>query len=87
MKYVPMLADVVEGDLVITSGLDRIYPAGLVVGRVRQVKLGSGVSKETIYPSTEALTAGTESAMSTSNASQLSRSGLAESRASSRIRS
>jgi rod shape-determining protein MreC len=46
MKYVPMLADVVEGDLVITSGLDRIYPAGLVVGRVRQVKLGSGVSKE-----------------------------------------
>ena len=46
MKYVPMLADVVEGDLVITSGLDRIYPAGLVVGRVRQVKLGTGVSKE-----------------------------------------
>jgi rod shape-determining protein MreC len=46
MKYVPMLADVVEGDLVITSGLDRIYPAGLVVGRVRLVKLGSGVSKE-----------------------------------------
>jgi len=46
MKYVPMLADVVEGDLVIASGLDRIYPPGLVVGRVRQVKLGSGVSKE-----------------------------------------
>jgi rod shape-determining protein MreC len=46
MKYVPMLADVVEADLVITSGLDRMYPPGLVVGRVRQVKLGSGVSKE-----------------------------------------
>jgi rod shape-determining protein MreC len=46
MKYVPMLADVVEGDLVITSGLDRIYPAGLVVGRVRQVRLGSGLFKE-----------------------------------------
>lgn len=46
MKYVPMLADVVAGDLVITSGLDRIYPAGLVVGRVRQVRLGAGVSKE-----------------------------------------
>jgi rod shape-determining protein MreC len=46
MKYVPMLADVVEGDLVITSGLDRIYPPGLVVGRVRQVKLGSGLFKE-----------------------------------------
>jgi rod shape-determining protein MreC len=46
MKYVPMLADVVEGDLVITSGLDRIYPPGLVVGRVRQVKLGSGLFKD-----------------------------------------
>ena len=53
MKYVPMLADVVEGDLVITSGLDRIYPAGLVVGRVRQVKLGSGLFKEILVaPST-----------------------------------
>jgi cell shape-determining protein MreC len=31
---------------VITSGLDRIYPPGLVVGRVRQVKLGSGLFKE-----------------------------------------
>jgi len=46
MKYVPMLADVVEGDLVITSGLDRIHPAGLVVGRVRQVTLGTGLFKE-----------------------------------------
>lgn len=46
MKYVPMLADVVESDLVITSGLDRVYPPGLVVGRVRSVKLGSGLFKE-----------------------------------------
>jgi rod shape-determining protein MreC len=46
MKYVRMLADVVEGDLIITSGLDRIYPPGLVVGRVRSVKLGSGLFKE-----------------------------------------
>ncbi|HVR71036.1 MAG TPA: rod shape-determining protein MreC [Vicinamibacteria bacterium] len=46
LKYVPMLADVVEGDLVITSGLDRIYPAGLVVGRVRLVRLGAGLFKE-----------------------------------------
>ena len=53
MTYVPMLADVVEGDLVSTSGLDRIYPAGLVVGRVRQVKLGSGLFKEILVaPST-----------------------------------
>jgi rod shape-determining protein MreC len=46
MKFVPMLADVVEGDLVITSGLDRIYPPGLVVGRVRMAKLGTGLFKE-----------------------------------------
>ena len=32
MKYVPVLADVVVGDVVVTSGLDRIYPKGLVVG-------------------------------------------------------
>ncbi|HEY7411763.1 MAG TPA: rod shape-determining protein MreC [Vicinamibacteria bacterium] len=45
-KYVPLLADVVEGDVVVTSGLDRIYPPGLVVGRVRTVKRGAGLFKE-----------------------------------------
>jgi rod shape-determining protein MreC len=35
MKYVPALADVVEGDAVVTSGLDGIYPKGLLVGHVR----------------------------------------------------
>ena len=40
MKYVPVLADVVVGDVVVTSGLDRIYPKGLVVGRVRSVGAG-----------------------------------------------
>ena len=39
-KYVPVLADVVVGDVVVTSGLDRIYPQGLMVGRVRSVKSG-----------------------------------------------
>lgn len=37
MKYVPALADVQEGDSVLTSGLDGIYPKGLLVGRVRSV--------------------------------------------------
>jgi len=46
LKYVPSLADVVVGDLVVTSGLDRIYPKGLVVGRVRSVTAGSGLFKE-----------------------------------------
>jgi rod shape-determining protein MreC len=43
MKYVPVLADVVPGDVVVTSGLDQIYPKGLVVGRVRSVGKGSGL--------------------------------------------
>jgi rod shape-determining protein MreC len=37
MKYVPALADVVDGDAVVTSGLDGIYPKGLLVGHVRSV--------------------------------------------------
>ena len=48
MKYVPMLADVVGGDVVVTSGLDRIFPPGLVVGRVRSVRRGSGLFKEIV---------------------------------------
>jgi rod shape-determining protein MreC len=46
LKYVPELADVVVGDLVVTSGTDRIYPKGLVVGRVRFVGKGSGLFRE-----------------------------------------
>jgi rod shape-determining protein MreC len=46
MKYVPSLADVVVGDVVVTSGLDRLYPVGLVVGRVRAVTRGAGLFKE-----------------------------------------
>ena len=46
MKYVPEMADVVVGDVVVTSGQDRVYPKGLVVGRVRVVGKGSGLSKD-----------------------------------------
>jgi rod shape-determining protein MreC len=46
MKYVPGLADVVVGDVVVTSGMDRIYPKGLVVGKIRVVGPGSGLFKE-----------------------------------------
>ena len=46
LKYVPSRADVVVGDLVVTSGIDRIYPKGLVVGRVRFVGDESGLFKE-----------------------------------------
>jgi rod shape-determining protein MreC len=46
LKYVPERADVVVGDLVVTSGTDRIYPKGLLVGRVRVVGEGSGLFRE-----------------------------------------
>lgn len=46
MSYVSTLADVVVGDVVVTSGLDRLFPKGLVVGRVRSVLPGSGLFKE-----------------------------------------
>jgi rod shape-determining protein MreC len=46
LKYVPSLADVVVGDVVVTSGLDRLYPPALVVGRVRSVTRGTGLFKE-----------------------------------------
>lgn len=37
MYYVPMVNDIVPGDEVITSGLDGLYPKGLVVGVVQEV--------------------------------------------------
>ncbi len=45
LMYVPVLADVVVGDVVVTSGLDRIHPRGMMVGRVRSVKGGTGLFK------------------------------------------
>ena len=46
MSYVSSLADVVEGDRVLTSGFDRIYPKGLVIGRVESVSPPAGLFKE-----------------------------------------
>lgn len=46
MRFVPVLADVKVGDVVVTSGLDRIYPKGLAVGRVRAVGESTGLFRE-----------------------------------------
>lgn len=48
MKYVAALADVQPGDRVLTSGLDRIFPKGLVVGRVLSVAAASGLFREVV---------------------------------------
>lgn len=42
LEYVPGSSDVKPGDLVVTSGIDGIYPKGFVIGTVEQVGPGSG---------------------------------------------
>lgn len=42
MEYVPGTADVKPGDLVVTSGIDGIYPKGFVIGTVAEVDRGPG---------------------------------------------
>ncbi|MGH9386225.1 MAG: rod shape-determining protein MreC [Vicinamibacterales bacterium] len=42
MQYVPGLADVKTGDLVVTSGIDGIYPKGFVIGTIESVDRGRG---------------------------------------------
>jgi len=46
LEYVPERSDVAVGDVVVTSGVDGIYPKGLVVGRVRFVGKGSGLFRD-----------------------------------------
>ena len=42
MEYVSGTSDVKAGDLVVTSGIDGIYPKGFVIGMVEQVEASSG---------------------------------------------
>jgi rod shape-determining protein MreC len=53
IQYVPNTADVERGEIVVTSGLDQIFPKGLMVGRVSRVGSGSALFKEIyLIPST-----------------------------------
>jgi rod shape-determining protein MreC len=45
MDYVPGSADVKAGDQVVTSGIDGIYPKGLVIGQIESVQGGTGDSR------------------------------------------
>src|SRR5262249_39161468 len=38
IKYVPANEEVADGEIVVTTGLDRIYPKGLVVGTTEKVE-------------------------------------------------
>lgn len=54
MEYVSEVFDVVEGDLVVTSGIDGIYPKGFAIGRVETVeKSGSVYKRITVKPAVD----------------------------------
>ena len=42
MDYVSDVSDVIVGDLVVSSGIDGIYPKGFVIGRVESIDRGGG---------------------------------------------
>ena len=48
MQYVPGTADVKTGDLVVTSGIDGIYPKGFVIGTIDHADRGVGAYHEII---------------------------------------
>jgi rod shape-determining protein MreC len=45
MEYVSGTADVKQGDTVVASGIDGIYPKGFVIGKVEKVDGGAGIYK------------------------------------------
>jgi len=54
MQYVPGTADVKTGDLVVTSGIDGIYPKGYVIGQVEAVeKRGTSYKTITVRPAVD----------------------------------
>ena len=54
MQYVSEASDVAVGDLVVTSGIDAIYPKGLAVGRVEVVeKSGSAFKRIVVKPAVD----------------------------------
>jgi len=54
LEYVSLHDDVQKGDLLVTSGLDGIYPRGLPVGRVETVGPGRGILRSiTVQPRVE----------------------------------
>lgn len=46
LQYVPGTADVKTGDLVVTSGIDGIYPKGFVIGTIDHAERGAGAYHE-----------------------------------------
>lgn len=55
LEYVSEVADVIVGDVVVTSGIDGIFPKGFVIGRVEAIeKSGTAYKKITVKPAVDA---------------------------------
>jgi rod shape-determining protein MreC len=53
MEYVSNLADVNPGDIVVTSGIEGIYPRGFVIGRVERVRRGAEYKNIRVRPAVD----------------------------------
>ena len=53
LEYVAETGDVVVGDVVVTSGIDGIFPKGLVVGRVEAVDKNGAYRQITVRPAVD----------------------------------
>jgi rod shape-determining protein MreC len=54
MEYVAEIADIVVGDVVVTSGIDGIYPKGFVIGRVEAIeKKGTTFKRISVQPAVD----------------------------------
>jgi rod shape-determining protein MreC len=54
MQYVSEAADLAVGDVVVTSGIDTIYPKGLIVGRIEVVeKNGPAFKRVVVRPAVD----------------------------------
>jgi rod shape-determining protein MreC len=48
MEYVPEVADIVVGDVVVTSGIDGIFPKGFVIGQVDAIERSGGTYRRIV---------------------------------------
>ena len=54
LRHMELMQDLHEGDRVVTSGLDLIYPRGLLVGTVESVEIVGGLEQEiTVRPAVD----------------------------------
>jgi len=54
LEFVSATAEIVEGDIVRTAGIDGIYPKGFIVGRVEQVrKAGTAYATIVVRPAVD----------------------------------